>query len=391
MHVYQARSNGKIIVVAVLAMLLGACQGLPQSGEVAAAESDEASVPVISALKLNQEDTLATILPELAKKRVVFVGESHDQYHHHLAQLAVIEGLYARNPALAIGLEFFQQPFQSVLDAYIAGEIDEQAVLEQSEYFDRWRFDYRLYQPILQFARANKIPLIALNLSKEITRQVGKSGLASLTEAQRAQIPEVLDRDIPGYRERIESAYSAHPGSMKQDFENFFAVQLLWDEGMAARAAKYLRAHPADNMVILAGVGHIEFGTGIPLRLKRQLDVEMATVVQGDHVEIRPQIADFVLYPELRELPDSGLIGVMLGPAEQGMKVNDFAENSAGEQAGIQKNDRIIQLNERKINQFGDIRLELWNRKPGEKVQVSVMRDAPGQPSQRYELEIELR
>ncbi len=393
MYAYRVRDYGNRVVSVVLLILLSACQTLPEKASPGPDTANTAGQvgAEIPALKLDAHNTLAAILPALAKKRVVFVGETHDQYQHHQVQLAVIKGLYARHPDMAIGMEFFQQPFQPVLDAYIAAEIDEQTLLEKTEYFDRWRFDYRLYQPILQFARAHKIPLVALNLPKEITHKVGKSGLSVLTKEEMAQIPATLDRDMLAYRARIEAAYTAHPGSMKQDFEHFFEVQLLWDEGMAARAAKYLREHPAKNMVILAGVGHIEFGTGIPLRLQRQLDVEMATIVQGDHVDILPNTADYVLYPKPEQLPKPGLIGVMLGPAPQGMAVEAFAENSAAREAGLLKNDQIVQLNDRKIHQFGDIRLALWKRKPGEKVRVGILRDLPGKPAQRLNLEVELR
>ncbi|MCW4290982.1 MAG: ChaN family lipoprotein [Candidatus Thiodiazotropha taylori] len=63
------------------------------------------------------------LIEKVSDKRVVYVGETHDQYQHHLNQLAIIKGLHAKHPDLAIGLEFFFQPYQNVLDQYIAGEI----------------------------------------------------------------------------------------------------------------------------------------------------------------------------------------------------------------------------------------------------------------------------
>ena len=65
------------------------------------------------ALAYVEKHPLATSLSEtLAQNRVVFVGEMHDRYDHHLNQLAVLQALHQKNPNIAIGVEWFQQPFQ---------------------------------------------------------------------------------------------------------------------------------------------------------------------------------------------------------------------------------------------------------------------------------------
>ena len=55
---------------------------------------------------------LDEIIDQLVDKRVVFVGESHERYDHHLTQLEIIRRLQARGIPLAIGLEMIQRPFQ---------------------------------------------------------------------------------------------------------------------------------------------------------------------------------------------------------------------------------------------------------------------------------------
>ncbi len=124
-----------------------------------AALSGTTAVPEASAVPLGEDQLLDTrtlvvdlanltnleaLIPRLADRRVVFVGEAHDRYEDHLNQLAIIRGLHQRGADLAIGMEMFQQPFQAALDAYIAGEIDEDEMLRRTDYFERWRFDYRL-------------------------------------------------------------------------------------------------------------------------------------------------------------------------------------------------------------------------------------------------------
>ncbi len=246
---------------------------LPGGDEIIATDTAVIDVAAVADIE--------TLLERLADKRVVFVGESHDRYEDHLNQLAIIAGLQAQGKDLAIGMEFFQQPFQPHLDAFVAGELDEADFLRQTEYFERWRFDYRLYRPILRFARDNRIPIVALNLEKEITDQVGDGGIASLSADQSSRIPADIDRDDEDYRNHVKAVFDMHPKGDDAVFEHFLDVQLLWDEGMAERAARYLEANPGKTLVVLAGAGHVEYGRGIPARVQRRLPVPSATVING--------------------------------------------------------------------------------------------------------------
>lgn len=245
---------------------LGACQTPPAQSQ------DGGDVPPTQTptwmLKLDDLKTVEQTIPRLAAQGVVFIGETHDRYDHHLIQLKIIRQLHARYPNLAIGVEFFQQPFQHVLDDYIAGRLELRELLMQTEYYDRWGYDFRLYAPILDYAQKHHIPIIALNLPTEITRKVGRTGLTSLSLQEQAWVPKTLNNSVPGYRKRLEAVFAQHPHHQGSGFENFYTVQLLWDEGMAERAAQFLHTHPDRPLVILAGAGHIADRLGIPVHLQ---------------------------------------------------------------------------------------------------------------------------
>ncbi len=389
----------RTIVTVLVFSLISACQTIPSLTSASSApklshdtvsQNDASAHSNIPVIDFSQNKTLADILPNLSKKRVVFVGESHDQYHHHLSQLNIIQALYALNPELAIGLEFFQRPFQKFLDAYVKGEINEQTMLEKTEYFKRWKFDYRLYQPILKFAKEKNIPLIALNLPEEITKKVGREGLQSLSSQEQKSIPASIDRNVSGYRERIEAVFQQHPGMEKRNIQNFIDVQLLWDEGMAETAANYLQKNKTKQMVILAGSGHIIYGTGIPIRLERRIKSDTATIVHGDRVQVEKGIADYVLFPLQQSLPKKGLIGILLLPAERGMLVDSFSKTSKAKNSGMKKGDRIIAIDGRKIDTFPDIRLAIWNKLPGDSIEITVLRSTDKNKDQQITLEVEL-
>jgi len=329
---------------------------------------------ITGVLDLKALPGLDSIIPRLARKRVVFIGEAHDQYGHHLNQLAIIRRLHARHPDLAIGMEFFQQPFQQELDDYIAGKLDERELLKKTEYYKRWRFDFRLYAPILRYARQHHIPVVALNLPMEITRQVGREGPDSLSESQKAQIPAQIDRTDHVYRERLQNIYDSHPKRDGANFDNFLEVQLLWDEGMAERAAQYLKQHPGRRLVVLAGSGHLAYGVGIPQRLTRRINVGTAIVLQGVEGSIEPDMADYLLLPEKHALPPPGRLGVVLANTDDGVRARAFSPGSAAAAAGIKRGDRILALDGVPVAENADIKVALWDKRPGDTVAVEVRR-----------------
>ncbi|ESQ13165.1 MAG: hypothetical protein N838_16195 [Thiohalocapsa sp. PB-PSB1] len=357
---------------------------LPGTDEIVATET----LVVESASVSELED----LLDRLADKRVVFVGESHDRFEDHLNQLAVIQGLHARGRDLAIGMEFFQQPFQPQLDAFVAGELDEAALLRKTEYFERWRYDYRLYRPLLRFAREHGIPIVALNIEREITDKVGDQGIASLDQAEASRIPAEIDRTNQRYRDHVKAVFDLHPVGGDAVFEHFLEVQLLWDEGMAERAADYLQQHPEKSLVVLAGSGHIEYGWGIPSRFQRRLAATSATLLNGRARPFDPKRADFILFPRAVELPKTGLLGVMLDTesAGEGIGIHGFAEQSGAKEAGVEKGDRILRIAEHPIRSYADIRIALMDSRPGQRLPVQVLRKPLIGSAQRLTLEVEL-
>lgn len=327
----------------------------------------------------------------LAQKRVVMIGEVHDRYDHHLNQLELICRLHRRHPDLAIGLEFFQQPFQDPLDAYLERHIDTREMLIKTEYYNRWQFDYRLYAPILEFAREQGIPVVALNAPQEISSKVAREGISALSDAERAQLPAQLDHNnLPGYRKRLRAVFEQHPEIQHMSFDKFVEAQLLWDETMAERAARYLKAHPQRFLVVLAGDGHV-IRSGIPARFARISGVEPVTVLQGQSKEIAPEDGDYLLLSEPVELPPSGKLGVMLDTRDDRVVVSDFSQDSPAKDAGILKQDQIVKLDGEFIASFADLKLTLMDKRPGDSVSVTVERAGSGQMTREASFSVTLR
>jgi uncharacterized iron-regulated protein len=385
-----------LVVILVLAACCASCSSREhQSGDFQLPVPESSSGIAPKTVDPGDPQQLADLTEQLAGERAIFIGEVHDRLAHHQNQLRIIQSLYARNPDLAIGVEYFQQPFQQYLDDYIAGRIDEKEMLVKTEYFKRWQLDYRLLQPIFQFARDKHIPVLALNVSDEIHNKVFKSGMKSLSPPELAQTPEDIHPASEHYLERLKAIFNSHPTS--NNFDTFVEGVLLWDETMADNIAHYLKAHPQSRVVVLAGLVHVMYGDGIPERVNRQMGSDQSVVaINGNNFGNYPGVADYQLVTEGEsELPRAGKLGVSItdiaGSGPGGVRVSEFTPGSAAQSTGIAIGDRIVALDGVKVGNIPELKSLMFDKHPGDRLQVVVQRSLPENSLKELRFEVVLR
>jgi uncharacterized iron-regulated protein len=260
-------------------------------GPAAAAEAQ----PVYD-LRRSRPATLADIVPELLKSRVVVVGEQHADEGHHRAQLRVIQALHKAGAKVAVGLEMFRRNSQDALDRWVSGDLRRQEF--EAVFQENWGYSWTAYQPIFEYARAEKLPMLGLNVPREITRQVARGGFESLSDAQRGQLSDVTCQIDEEYMRYVREAYGAHAhGNM--NFRFFCEAQMLWDNAMATHSLEYLRSHPDAVVVILTGVGHARKGA-VPRQIQLRSQIPVTVFLPEVPGSIDPQTvnsadADFLL------------------------------------------------------------------------------------------------
>lgn len=243
---------------------------------------------------VEQTENSAAALQAMAQADVLYLGERHDSVADHAAQLDIIQAMHRKNPNVAIGLEMIQRPFQKPLDQYIAGEINEAQMLEQTEYQQRWGFPWELYAPIFRYAKQHQIPLLALNTPSEISHKIARSGLDSLTDSELKFIPapDEIDTSNDVYRDYVATAFGGHSAHGKFNFDHFFAAQVTWDETMADMISQFKRSSPDTQVIVLTGQGHVVYGHGIPDRVERRLGPELNQQIVLLNLAPKPQNAD---------------------------------------------------------------------------------------------------
>ena len=315
---------------------------------------------------------ITDIAEKVKGKKIVYVGEVHDKFEHHRVQYEILRELYKRNKNIVIGMEMFQRPFQKALDDYISGTTDEREFLKRSEYFKRWGYDYVLYREILLFAREYKIPVAALNIRNETVSKVSKEGLLSLTADERKEVPQDMDLSDMAYKTRLRELFEGHSNSKDRNFDFFYEAQILWDESMAHNLAAFMRENPGHQAVVIAGLGHLAFGSGIPKRAYRLNGDEYSVILNDGDIE--KSISDFMLFPSPIRLPAAPQLMVLLKEEDGKVKIQDFVPESVSEKAGLKKGDIILAVDDTKIANVEDLKIFLLYKKKGDTVTVKVMR-----------------
>ncbi|HZH99262.1 MAG TPA: ChaN family lipoprotein [Fimbriimonadaceae bacterium] len=234
--------------------------------------------------------------------RFIYIGESHDNAAHHQFQADLIEALAKDGRRVVVGFEMYTRPAQETLNPWTLGWWTEEEFIERSDWKKQWGFDFALYRPVFEVVKNHKLPMVALNVPREWVRSVGRGGYAALSEEQRKELPTDLHLGNQEHRQVFQALMGGHPMTGAQG-ENVYAAQVLWDEGMADTALKYLAGRRQDArtaFVVVAGNGHVMYGQGINYRVHRRTGQRGLTVVQmepGERREVSRGLADFVVMP----------------------------------------------------------------------------------------------
>jgi aminopeptidase N len=344
------------------------------------------------------------IITELGQNRVIYLGEAHDSLPDHLLQLRIIQALKKQGLDLAIAMEMFPESSQLALDEYVLGqtEMTETAFLRASRWFDVWRFDWRLFRPIFNFCRREKIPVYGINIKREIVSTVFSDGHTdSLNLEQQQTLAPDRDLAMDGYVERLRKVHGYHaeaPHGKDKGIAGFVQSQAIWDESMAENISTLLEDNPDKTILVIAGSQHTRKDSGIPPRVSRRMDVKQASVlnIYSDHAPSVPSSqADYFFMAEPRSLEPKGKIGIILNPEkdeneEPRLRITGISHAGKAGTAGVKEDDIIITINDQAIKDMEDIGILMMNSRAGDTLKMTVLRkDETGEPQEK-EISVEL-
>jgi len=220
------------------------------------------------------------VLADIARRDIVLLGERHAEASHHQWQLQTLAALLQLRPRMVIGFESFPRRTQPALDRWVAGELTVRQFLAQTEWEKMWRFPAELYLPLFQFARLNRIPMVALNVDRSLTEAVTRSGWDAVAEARKEGVsrPAAVTSAYADYlfeifeaHDRIAGKPTADAGRDAAQFRYFVEAQAVWDRAMAEALAQRLESAASGERPLVVGImgaGHVRNGFGVPHQLR---------------------------------------------------------------------------------------------------------------------------
>lgn len=234
------------------------------------------------------------MIERLTAADVIYVGESHTDYAHHLAQLEILKGLHEARSTVVMGWEMFHSSQQPLLDAYTGGWLPEVEWLDAIYWEETWGYPYPYYKPLLDYARENDLRIFGLNAPRDVVRGVRTLGQEGMTDDLSYWLPagfwSRLHIDNEAVYEEWFMQFARHSDDVTdEEMDQMFWSQTAWNEIMAWNIVKAFNVMPDPRLKVLVvvGSGHAIFGQGIPTRVelfKSDLDQVVVMPYTSDRV-----------------------------------------------------------------------------------------------------------
>ncbi|MDY6990014.1 MAG: ChaN family lipoprotein [Thermodesulfobacteriota bacterium] len=241
---------------------------------------------------------LESFFKEINEYDIIFIGEVHDLPECQEAELTILRGLSEREPDLVLGLEMFERDVQDALDDYLGAVIPEETFLKLSRPWPHYEEGYR---PLIEFAKARQLAVIAANVPRRAAAAVAKTNQVSVDvlAGDGRFVPDVIHYDSAEYRERFTEmvAQMTPSAPMKsRSVDGLYKAQVVKDAVMAAALEPFL----GRRILFCCGRFHCDYHLGIPYQLHRnhpELKIAVltfATLLEGLPMSERSRVGDYI-------------------------------------------------------------------------------------------------
>ncbi len=324
------------------------------------------------------------MIDTIGASRVIYIGETHDNIEAHRIQLEVIQNIFARFPGkVAVGMEMFRQSAQSDLDLWVERRLSDEKF--KKLFRKNWGTGFKLYQPIFEFIKENRLPLIGLKSSRETEARLRKG-------YTQVNFPEMDENDIY-HRAYAEAVFGGGKENHGRQIDGLYKMLVLWEESMAETVAEFLNNPERSNwkLIVLAGGFHVQYGHGIPKRAFRRsphaysillpVVTEVPKELEDRKMKIKPvsiplYAADFGWKISYEVLPPNRIrLGIRIkDDSQKGVRVVSVAKNSTAEKMKIAKDDLLLELDGETISGVENLIDLLQTKDFGDPVNLLVRR-----------------
>jgi uncharacterized iron-regulated protein len=220
--------------------------------------------------RTKQVITIDKIVTDMANADVLFFGEEHNDSAGHYLENMIFRALHTRyGNKIVLSMEMFETDNQLGLNEYLGGFINEDRFIRDVRLWN----NYKDYRPMVEYAKQNKIPVIAANPPRRYVNLVSRRGIRSLDslskDAKKFLPPLPYDTLTGRYREKFTEIMKESPGGNNP---NIYYSQSLWDAGMGYSIYKFLKQNKRKKVFHCVGGFHTEekLGTAAQLQMRNK-------------------------------------------------------------------------------------------------------------------------
>lgn len=308
----------------------------------------------------------ANVAAALAEVNVLLFGEEHTNVDFHDAQLTIIRSLHEAGRPVIVGLEMYPFVDQPVLDDWIAGVFTESGFVRHSDWYARWGYHWNYYRDIFNYARSRGLAMAGLNAPREVISKFRTEGRASLSEAEAANLPELIDLDSDDHLELFKAYFetgdSIHGQLTDAQWRGMFGAQAAWDAVMGHNAARVAQANPDAIVVVLVGSGHVAYGLGIERQIAAgDSGIGVASIIpvpvaaDDGTATVSASYADFIWGLPASQAPRYPALGLSTMVRSERLGIIALEPGSPAKTAGLAVGDIVAAIDDTPITTRGEL------------------------------------
>jgi len=218
------------------------------SSDMLYSQLSEANYRIYS-VKSRKEVSISEIVEDAENYDVIFFGEEHNDSVAHYLQHSLLSTLHKKFASnLTLSLEMFDRDVQTIMNEYLLGLIRKRNFIKDARVWS----NYKDYEPLVEFAKDNKLDVVCANAPGRYTNLAGREGQEALMRLSSASPFDSSAKKMPPM------------GGF-----NLVLGQSLWDATMAYSISQYLKKNKGKKVLQVNGRFHSDEGFAIVTQLRK--------------------------------------------------------------------------------------------------------------------------
>lgn len=206
------------------------------------------------------------IIEAMNNADVLFFGEEHNDSIGHYLETRILKDMFQKfGSRTALSLEMFHTDVQDAMDEYLAGLISEKNFLKDTR---PWN-NYKDYRPAVEFAKANKLPVVAANAGTRYSNAVTMKGMNILNSFPKSSFKYLPNMPVDTATGRYYDKFIETLGGHGMGGMQIYQTQNLWDATMAWSIQKHMKANPKTKLIHFVGRFHSDEKLGTFAKLQK--------------------------------------------------------------------------------------------------------------------------